>query len=202
MKSYVDSTGQFARITTFMRDENGDAIPRIEAEIRKMAKKNLEPKKKSFMDKAVKIFAAASKVIPVGQPALAAAGMLDYTPAISANLNVYHTTWSNRTLVRNNGLNDDEFRSSQTFGVKQVHYGVELEVFTRPLDNLRLNGFLSLGEWQFKDNATLREFDQDGTQVEPDKEIVTRSSFPAKRKSLKVKSAPAETPSGTCQRCQ
>lgn len=38
-KSYVDSTGQFARISTFMRDENGDAIPRIEAEIRKEADK-------------------------------------------------------------------------------------------------------------------------------------------------------------------
>nr|WP_314896229.1 MMPL family transporter [uncultured Flavobacterium sp.] len=37
MKSYVDSTGQFARITTFMRDENGDNIAKIEAEIRKKA---------------------------------------------------------------------------------------------------------------------------------------------------------------------
>lgn len=39
MKSYVDSTGQYARITTFMRDENGDNIPKIEAEIRKEANK-------------------------------------------------------------------------------------------------------------------------------------------------------------------
>ncbi len=39
MKSYVDSTGQFARITTFMRDENGDKIAKIEAEIRKKANK-------------------------------------------------------------------------------------------------------------------------------------------------------------------
>jgi predicted RND superfamily exporter protein len=39
MKSYVDSSGQYARITTFMRDENGDAIPKIEAEIRKKADK-------------------------------------------------------------------------------------------------------------------------------------------------------------------
>jgi outer membrane receptor protein involved in Fe transport len=92
--------------------------------------------------------------------------------AISANLNVYHTTWANRTLVNNNGLNDDEFRSFQTFGVKQVHYGVELEVMTRPLDNLRLNGFMSLGEWQFKDNATQRTFNQDGTQVGTEEEIV------------------------------
>lgn len=47
----------------------------VEAEIKRRAKKNLTPKKKGFLDKAVKIFAAASKVIPVGQPALAAAGM-------------------------------------------------------------------------------------------------------------------------------
>jgi len=43
MKSYVDSTGQFARITTFMRDENGDAMPKIEAEIRKEADKLFPP---------------------------------------------------------------------------------------------------------------------------------------------------------------
>jgi len=39
MKSYVDSTGQFARITTFMRDENGDKMEAIEAEIMKKANK-------------------------------------------------------------------------------------------------------------------------------------------------------------------
>ncbi|WP_396185184.1 RND family transporter [Flavobacterium sp.] len=43
MKSYVDSTGQYARITTFMRDENGDVIPKIEAEIRKKADKLFPP---------------------------------------------------------------------------------------------------------------------------------------------------------------
>lgn len=43
MKSYVDATGQFARITTFMRDENGDNIPKIEAEIRKEANKIFPP---------------------------------------------------------------------------------------------------------------------------------------------------------------
>ena len=92
--------------------------------------------------------------------------------AISANLNAYHTTWGNRTLVNNNGENDDDFLSFQTFGVKQVHYGVELEVMTRPLENLRLNGFLSLGEWQFKDNATQRTFNQDGTQIGDEEEII------------------------------
>ncbi len=43
MKSYVDATGQYARITTFMRDESGDRIPLIEAEIRKKADKLFPP---------------------------------------------------------------------------------------------------------------------------------------------------------------
>ena len=37
MKSYVDSTGQFARITTFMRDDNGDKIQQIEKKIKEEA---------------------------------------------------------------------------------------------------------------------------------------------------------------------
>ncbi|SHF92352.1 hypothetical protein SAMN05443549_101841 [Flavobacterium fluvii] len=45
MKSYVDSTGQYARITTFMRDENGGAIPKIEAEIREEANKIFPPER-------------------------------------------------------------------------------------------------------------------------------------------------------------
>ena len=43
LKSYIDSTGQYARITTFMRDDNGGAIPKIEAEIRKEADKIFPP---------------------------------------------------------------------------------------------------------------------------------------------------------------
>ncbi len=45
MKSYVDSTGQFARITTFIKDENGEKMDAIEAQIRTKAEK-LFPKKR------------------------------------------------------------------------------------------------------------------------------------------------------------
>lgn len=37
LKSYVDETGQVARITTFMRDDNGEKLPIIEKEIKKIA---------------------------------------------------------------------------------------------------------------------------------------------------------------------
>ncbi|TYA60108.1 TonB-dependent receptor [Formosa maritima] len=90
---------------------------------------------------------------------------------IQANLNLYHTTWGNRTLVGNNGLDGVDYLSFQTFGVKQVHMGVELEVFTQPLHNLRVNGFISLGDWQYKDNATQRTFNEDGTEVGSELEV-------------------------------
>ncbi len=39
MKAYVDSTGRYARITAFMRDENGEQIPAIEHRIKTEAEK-------------------------------------------------------------------------------------------------------------------------------------------------------------------
>ncbi len=45
MKSYVDSTGQYGRITTFIKDENGEKMEAIEAQIRSKADK-LFPKER------------------------------------------------------------------------------------------------------------------------------------------------------------
>lgn len=86
---------------------------------------------------------------------------------ISANLNLYHTIWDNRTDPSNNGENQesDTYRSFQTQNLKQVHSGVELEVFTRPMDGLKVNGFLALGDWKYDGNATRRTFDGNGNEV-------------------------------------
>ncbi|UNY99330.1 TonB-dependent receptor [Zhouia spongiae] len=85
--------------------------------------------------------------------------------AFSANLNLYHTTWDNRTLLSDNGEQEEDYIGYQTQGVKQVHTGVELEVFTRPFDKLKLNGFMSVGNWKFKGNGSQRSFDQDGDEI-------------------------------------
>ncbi|MBC3758286.1 carboxypeptidase-like regulatory domain-containing protein [Hyunsoonleella sp. SJ7] len=92
---------------------------------------------------------------------------------VSANLNVYHTTWANRTLLNNNGQDQgtSEFRLFQTQGVTQVHQGIELEVFTRPFDGLRVNGFISFGDWKFDGNGRRRVFDEAGNEVEAETEV-------------------------------
>jgi len=95
------------------------------------------------------------------------------TQKVKANFNAYHTTWANRTIPGNNGENfeSDEYRGFQTSGVKQVHMGLELEVMTQFYDNLRFSGFISVGDWQFVDNAIQRTFDNDGVEVEESVEV-------------------------------
>ncbi|GGX07464.1 TonB-dependent receptor [Aquimarina muelleri] len=92
---------------------------------------------------------------------------------ISANLNAYHTIWDNRTVLDNNGEDQEttEYESYQTQGVKQIHKGVELEVLTSPFENLRLNGFISIGDWVYDGNASQRTFDGNGTEKGEKEEI-------------------------------
>ncbi|WBX71119.1 TonB-dependent receptor [Tenacibaculum retecalamus] len=84
---------------------------------------------------------------------------------VSANLNVYNTQWDNRTISGANREIFDTplFRSYKTQGVKQVHRGAELELFTKPLTGLRLNGFISYGDWKYEGTGTQREYNNVGT---------------------------------------
>ncbi len=87
---------------------------------------------------------------------------------VSANLNLYYTIWGNRTIVNSFGdQGSADFRLTQTQGVEQVHLGAELEVFTRPADNLKVNGFLSIGDWTYNGNGLRRTFDEAGNEIEP-----------------------------------
>jgi outer membrane cobalamin receptor len=92
---------------------------------------------------------------------------------VSFNLNLYHTTWDNVTRLGDNGENQGtpDFRLFQTQNVKQVHSGIELEVFTRLADNLRINGFVSIGNWEFDGNGSQRTFDESGTETDPATEV-------------------------------
>ncbi|WP_425076646.1 TonB-dependent receptor domain-containing protein [Psychroserpens sp. S379A] len=86
---------------------------------------------------------------------------------VSANINLYHTIWDKRTLLSDNGEEQEspDYEGYQTQGVKQVHQGIELEVFTRPFENLKVNGYVALGQWEFADKATQRTFDGDGNEI-------------------------------------
>lgn len=86
---------------------------------------------------------------------------------VSANFNLYHTTWDNKidysSRDTDNNGQADEF--TQTSPLKQVHMGVELEVFTRFADGLNINGFISVGDWKYDGNITTRTSDDTGAVI-------------------------------------
>ena len=89
------------------------------------------------------------------------------TGVFNANLNLYTTTWSNRFISRSirgvDGLND----GTATFaGLKEVHSGIELDFKYTPIEKLRLNGMISVGNWEYKDNVTSSIFDNNNQLVD------------------------------------
>ncbi|MFG6686849.1 TonB-dependent receptor domain-containing protein [Mariniflexile sp. HNIBRBA6329] len=86
---------------------------------------------------------------------------------VSANLNVYHTTWDNKIdySSRDTDSNGQADEFTQTSPLKQVHMGVELEVFTRFAEGLNINGFVSVGDWKYDGNITTRTTDDTGAVI-------------------------------------
>ncbi|RED97520.1 TonB-dependent receptor [Marinoscillum furvescens] len=62
---------------------------------------------------------------------------------LTANANVYHTRWMDRTLIESVG--DTLFANLQ--GVDAIHQGIELDFTYKPVQRLTINGMVSLGDW-------------------------------------------------------
>lgn len=84
-----------------------------------------------------------------------------------ANLNVYRTTWEDRVTTTSD---TDEDTGQQIFfnnaGLSQLHTGVEVDFIARPFTMLDIKGFVSLGDWQYDDDAYSRTFDENQNLLE------------------------------------
>lgn len=88
-----------------------------------------------------------------------------------ANLNLYHTIWTDRTVrignvsVTDNAGNAIDNAYATVLGVKQVHTGVEVEMTYDVNEYLSLNGMFSYGDWNFKNNAEGQLYDNNGDAI-------------------------------------
>ena len=69
---------------------------------------------------------------------------------LSANINVYHTTWNDRTEIASFQRQDGTLAFANILGVNALHKGVELDFVYRATDNLKLTGMASIGDWRWK----------------------------------------------------
>ena len=86
----------------------------------------------------------------------------------SANVNLYNTSWGNRTRVNtflnNNGTEeneDDDFNQRNVErGIEQTHRGIELDMRYKA-QNLTFKGHVTLGDWNLDEIASVDVFNDD-----------------------------------------
>jgi iron complex outermembrane recepter protein len=85
----------------------------------------------------------------------------------NANVNVYRTSWNDRTFTKSfQGSTPGELYFANILGVDALHQGLELDFLYKPFANLSINGMLSLGNWEWKNDVDgVNIFDENQTQV-------------------------------------
>lgn len=94
----------------------------------------------------------------------------------SANLNLYRTTWDDRTIQKRLSVSQE---SSYVYlnGVGELHQGIELDFTLRPVRSLTINGMFSFGDWTMtKDNVLGYMYDGQGQAVDKSMKPVTPGS--------------------------
>ncbi|NDW10581.1 TonB-dependent receptor [Dysgonomonas sp. 520] len=89
------------------------------------------------------------------------------SPIISANLNIYSTSWMDKSMARsvtfNNPPDGGEDRGVINMtGVDALHQGIELDFILKPVRDLEITGMLSLGDWKWNSNTTGYLYSQQG----------------------------------------
>ena len=79
---------------------------------------------------------------------------------LSANVNLYRTTWTNRFLNRTIQVGGQD-GTANLAGIDQIHTGIEFDVVFRPVSNLTVEGMFSMGDWTYGGNVNTSIFDDD-----------------------------------------
>ena len=83
----------------------------------------------------------------------------------SANVNVYHTKWLDKSLNGSIGTGENLFFYNLQ-GIDALHQGVEVDFRYKANDNITLTGMASLGDWQWKSNVSAIIRDQAGDAID------------------------------------
>lgn len=86
---------------------------------------------------------------------------------LTVNVNAYSTSWGNRFISRSIDISDTEEGTVQFDDVDVLHQGIELEATYRPIDNLKIRGMVSMGDWRYTKDFNGQVFD-DSQNARPD----------------------------------
>nr|WP_321245957.1 TonB-dependent receptor [uncultured Psychroserpens sp.] len=84
---------------------------------------------------------------------------------LSANVNVYHTAWNDRTEIATFQRQDGTLAFANILGVNALHKGIEVDFVYRATDALKLTGMASIGDWRWKNNV-------EGVEIRDENQVV------------------------------
>ena len=86
---------------------------------------------------------------------------------LSANVNLYRTSWNDRTETVGFQQPDGTFASANILGVNAIHQGIEVDFVYRATDKLNLTGMVSLGDWRWDNNIeNVQIFDEEQNLID------------------------------------
>jgi outer membrane receptor protein involved in Fe transport len=92
------------------------------------------------------------------------------SPKLSANINIYRTSWGDRWLRRTNQTftlpdNTTTTGYAEISGITEIHQGVEVDAVYKPTNFLEIQGMFSWGDYYYKGNATGAAFDDNNNPL-------------------------------------
>ena len=73
---------------------------------------------------------------------------------LTANVNLYRTTWKDRTETSSFQQPDGTNAFANILGVNAIHQGLEVDFIYKATDKLNVTGMMSLGDWRWANNVT------------------------------------------------
>lgn len=93
---------------------------------------------------------------------------------MTANLNLYRTAWLDKAMASGVSFSRTEERGLINMtGVDALHQGIELELEARLCKTLKLNGMLSLGDWEWNSNAEGYIYNSQGQPLDKNGEVAS-----------------------------
>ena len=86
---------------------------------------------------------------------------------LSGNINVYRTSWIDKSLTGTvfDPSNPDVRQTYNIPGLDALHQGVEVDFTYKLSDKLKMTGMVSIGDWQWKNDASGTIFDEAGDPI-------------------------------------
>ena len=89
------------------------------------------------------------------------------TGKLSGNINLYSTSWTDRSETASFQQPDGTNAAANILGVNAIHNGIELDFVYRASDKLNITGMASLGDWRWDSNVeNVNILDEDQNVIE------------------------------------